>query len=78
MLGPNDNQNELFPCASNQTTDCTAPFGASEVNIIYVNPGGPKAGKGDPLKSAESIRFSRLKQNSQKISFCILEVYLVR
>ena len=56
MLGPNDDQNELFPCAENSSTVCKAPFGASEVNIIYVNPGGPKGAKADPVASSKSIR----------------------
>jgi len=68
MLGPNEDQNELFKCEEKMKTDCKAPFGASEVKIIYVNPGGPKAGKGDPEASANSIRnvFYRMNMNDSE------------
>ena len=83
MLGPNDNQNELFPCAENSSTVCKAPFGASEVNIIYVNPGGPKGAKADPVASSKSIRFdiNILSGKSfvfnSKIQYFCLGMYLV-
>ena len=55
MLGPNEEwQEKVFPCGDDPH-NCTNGLGASERELIYVNPGGV-GGKPDPKLSAKNIR----------------------
>ena len=56
ILGPNEMQEELTPCASiNATGTCQFPLGPTVVGNIYVEPDGAHSFKGDPVESQKDV-----------------------
>jgi len=62
ILGPSEEQEALSPCPPSQQGVCNyidgSPLGPTTVELIYVNPAGPKGKKGDPLAAAHDIRYT--------------------
>ncbi|KAJ1454764.1 heme peroxidase [Pelagophyceae sp. CCMP2097] len=59
-LGPSALQQEVAPCAPGEIA-CEAPFGATALSQIYVNPGGPGGASADFLGAAAASRSSFLR-----------------
>ena len=56
ILGPNEMQEELTPCASiNATGTCQFPLGPTVIGNIYVEPDGAHDFKGDPVESQKDV-----------------------
>lgn len=65
ILGPSDEQEIISPCQSlspSRQGECNrvedSPIGPTTVGLIYVNPAGPKGSEGNPLASADDIRYT--------------------
>jgi len=71
-LGTNAQQQAVAPCFEGDTF-CQPPFGAVEINIIYVNPGGPGGNSTDFLGSAAHARssFGRMGMNDTETAALI-------
>lgn len=67
LLGPNSEQEDVFPCEDPVQCAFENPFAANQVGLVYVNPEGP-GGNPDPELSAIDIRqtFSRMGMDDEE------------